>query len=227
MLIPIMISFTNIIFREKVFVPFFPLLVRLVLFSASVHQVVFLIFSSLPVAVAQIQDAGLVFLSTIASNISMNEKLETGMIPTVVIALGLSTVGMGCVFLIIGKLQWAQAVQYFPVPVLGAFLAYVGFFSGQAAMSLLSGHAVTNIYDWVRLRNEQSIMLILPGIVAGILMYLSLLRIEKPYVLQACLLVILVIFYTGLIVTGTSVQQARDLGWLMEANTQSGEGVLF
>ena len=130
MMIPVMLSFTSIIFRDQVFADYMPLLIKLVLCSAFVHQIAMLCFSSLPFAVGQVQDAGLVFLSTMATNIatSMKDSPTDNMMATVVVVLAASTFLLGVVFFAVGRFQVAQAVQYFPMPVLGAFLAYIGFF---------------------------------------------------------------------------------------------------
>ena len=68
MVIPVMISFTSIIFRNQAFEAYMPSLIKLVLFSSMLHQVSFTIFSSLPFAVGQVQDAGLIFLSAMAGS---------------------------------------------------------------------------------------------------------------------------------------------------------------
>ena len=66
MVIPVMISFTSIIFRNQAFEAIMPSLVKLVLFSSMLHQLSFTFSSSLPFAVGQVQDAGLIFLSAMA-----------------------------------------------------------------------------------------------------------------------------------------------------------------
>jgi hypothetical protein len=51
MCIPVMISFTTIIFRDEAFKEFLPSLVKLVLFSCMIHQICFTTFSGLTFAV--------------------------------------------------------------------------------------------------------------------------------------------------------------------------------
>ena len=70
---PVMIGFAAIIFRHPAFhadPAVYPALVKLVLFSSAVHQTAFTTFSSLPFAIGQVQDAGLIFLSQIAGDIA-------------------------------------------------------------------------------------------------------------------------------------------------------------
>ena len=69
---PVMISFASIIFRHPTFhrdAATYARLVKLVLFSSAVHQTVFVTTSSLVFAVGQVQDAGLIFLSSMANQV--------------------------------------------------------------------------------------------------------------------------------------------------------------
>ena len=65
-LAPVCVSFTSIIFSHPFFAPHLANLTKLVMFSAAVHQLCFSSFSTLPFAVGQVQDAGLIFLSSMA-----------------------------------------------------------------------------------------------------------------------------------------------------------------
>lgn len=68
--IPCMVGYAAIIFSDLAFRPYVPMLAKLILFSAVIHQVVFCLLSSLPFAIGQVQDAGLIFLAAIAISIS-------------------------------------------------------------------------------------------------------------------------------------------------------------
>ena len=54
MLVPVCISFATIIFRDTFFVNHLPMLIKLVMFSCTIHQVVFTARSTLPFAVGQV-----------------------------------------------------------------------------------------------------------------------------------------------------------------------------
>jgi hypothetical protein len=126
--LPILISFGSIIYRHDAFVPYQQKLVSLTLFSGIVHQISFSLFSSLPFAVGQVQDAGLIFLSSIASAIvdhcqsktyiSINNDddnyNDTVMLATVTVLLGCCTAVLGLALIIIGRFQLAQYVQLLP-----------------------------------------------------------------------------------------------------------------
>lgn len=111
-----MISFASIIFRDHAFSPYMPALIKLVLFSSLTHQLCFTQFSSLPFAVGQVQDAGLIFLSSMASSIVTSVSAEN-LIPTTLFLLAISTACLGIMLMLIGKLRLASVVQFLPMPV--------------------------------------------------------------------------------------------------------------
>lgn len=131
MCIPIMISFTSIIFRDDAFHDVLPSLVKIVLFSCMVHQISFAIFSGIGFAIGQVQDAGLIFLSAMATSIVTGCEKKEGIIPTTLVVLSIYTALLGAMLILIGRLKLATLVQYLPLPVIGGYLAYIGFFCGQ------------------------------------------------------------------------------------------------
>ncbi|EOD04916.1 hypothetical protein EMIHUDRAFT_460215 [Emiliania huxleyi CCMP1516] len=149
---PVMISFASIIFRHPTFhrdAATYARLVKLVLFSSAVHQTVFVTTSSLVFAVGQVQDAGLIFLSSMANQVV--EALEKRQAPydeviaTALVALASSTTLLGLALVLTGKLRLAGLVQYLPLPVVGGYLAYIGLYCFEAGLSLMSGTEVTSV----------------------------------------------------------------------------------
>jgi SulP family sulfate permease len=133
MTIPVMISFASIIFRHESFAAYLPSLVKITLFSCAVHQAMFTYSSGLNFSVGQVQDAGLIFLSSMAGHIADNilatspEHMSDGalppaLIPTVLVVLSVYTAAMGAVLVLIGRLRLASVIQYLPMPVVGGTL---------------------------------------------------------------------------------------------------------
>lgn len=209
LLIPVSIGFTSVIFSDAFFQPYLPMLVKLVLFSSMVHQITFTVYSSLPFAVGQVQDAGLIFLSAMASTTvqHLRERSEEGevaltasnVISTVLVELSLSTLMLGVILVVMGRLKLASLVQYLPVPVIGGYLAYIGFFCGRAGIIMMAGGLP---FMWV------------PGVVMGCGMYASLRSFRSPAVLPICMGIMLVGFFAILYLMGTSIKDARHYGWL-------------
>jgi MFS superfamily sulfate permease-like transporter len=224
-IIPVMFSFANIIFRDPIFAPYLPLLSKLVMFSGVVHQGCFLIFSNFPFAVGQVQDAGLVFLSAISTDVVLlmtgkggkgyhEHHSDLEVVTTSLVVLAICTAALGaCVFLV-GKLNLASVVQYLPMPVLAGYLAYIGFFCGLSSFGIMANQDVATIYDVPLLFTVKSAILIFPGVIGGILIYCSLRFLRSSLTLPLCMVTILSTFFAIMALSGMSLEEARDYGWI-------------
>lgn len=213
MVTPVMISFCTIIFRDAAYSAYMPSLVKLVLFSSLLHQLSFTIFSSLPFAVGQVQDAGLIFLSAMATSVASTCTGDE-LVPTALVVLSACTAMLGVMLIVIGKLRLASVVQYLPMPVVGGYLAYIGFFCGQAGLAMMADVQVTSLTQWGLFWDTKALLLLLPGVVAGGTIYFLIVNLTSPYTLPTSMVAILGIFYLTLWATGTSLDEARDYGWI-------------
>ena len=136
MVIPVSVSFCSIIFSASPFQPLIPKLVKLVLFSSVIHQICFSLFSSLPFAIGQVQDAGLVFLSAMATDIAFHCD-EGKIVSTTLFTLSLSTFLLGALLVLVSRLRLAAFIQFLPMPVVGGYLAFIGLFCGQAGIAMV------------------------------------------------------------------------------------------
>ena len=220
--LPVLISFGSIIYHDEFFRPYIPLLVKLCVVSGTVHQIVFSTFSSLPFSVGQVQDAGLIFLSKIASDLvrrcKEKECDDEEILATVTIGLGLCTALLGLGLLIVGYFKFASTVQLLPTPVVGGYLAFIGFFCGQGGLSIQAGTAVTGVLQWGAFFTKGTFKLILPGLFCGIMIYVLVRRIKHMAVLPCCICGMCAVFYLVLLATGTTLEEARDAGWVSAAD---------
>ncbi|CAI5745007.1 unnamed protein product [Peronospora destructor] len=222
-LVPLMISFAQIIFRDPEFQPYMNDLVKLVLVSAAVHQLCFTCVSSLPFAMGQVQDAGLIFLSAMASSIikslhdmrgdafSMDEVLATTLF-----TMAVSTAVLGAALIATGKLRLASFVQYLPMPVVGGYLAFIGFYTMEAGLSMMTTQSIKQPADWIKLADWNVLLLSVPGVIAGTAIFWINSRWNHMAVMPCCLTVILTTFYGLLLITGSSLDDARAAGWVAE-----------
>lgn len=234
--VPAMVAFSSIIFRDPQFhdAEYFPQLVKLVLFSGFVHQCVFSATSSLRFAVGQVQDAGLIFLSSMATQVVHHPSFPsdtqfTDKLPTVLISLSLSTALLGVALVITGRLQLASYVQYLPLPVIGGYMAFIGMFCGEAGLSLMLPRgetidgllSVTKAYSqWRFLLTLDSARHLLPGVVLGIALICIVTRFRHFLVLPGCMLAIPCGFYVVQTIGGWELEELRDDGWLAELTAQ-------
>ena len=118
---PVMIGFAAIIFRHKAFhtdPSVYARLVKLCLFSSAVHQSAFTATSSLPFAIGQVQDAGLIFLSKMASDIAdaMKDDPPEHMLATVLVTLSTSTALLGLALILTGHCTLQPPTYRLPLP---------------------------------------------------------------------------------------------------------------
>ncbi|TDH66117.1 uncharacterized protein CCR75_001393 [Bremia lactucae] len=222
-LVPLMISFAQIIFRDPEFQPYMNDLVKLVLVSAAVHQLCFTCVSSLPFAMGQVQDAGLIFLSAMCSSIIKSLHTTRGdafsmdeVLATTLFTMAISTAGLGAALIITGKLRLASFVQYLPMPVVGGYLAFIGFYALEAGLSMMTTESIKEPKDWIKLTEPTALILAVPGVVAGSAIFYINGRYNHMAVLPCCLLAMLMTFYGLLLVTGMSLEDARAAGWVAE-----------
>lgn len=216
-MLPILISFGNIIYRDEFFRPYLPLLIKLTIVSGFIHQLCFSTFSTLPFSVGQVQDAGLIFLSSMASSIVDYCKSrghdDEEILATTVIGLSLFTCILGVALFVIGRLKLASYIRILPTDVIGGYLAFIGFFCGQSGLSLMSSSALEDPSG-----THRAFWLILPGLMGGVFIFVSVHKIKNILVLPICLVIILFIFYMTLLVKGYSLNEARADGWISQGN---------
>ena len=183
MCVPVLYGYASIIFRNEIYSPFMPSLSKLCLFSSVVHQCVFSSMSTLPFAIGQVQDAGLLFLSKMADIIAEDIASDPNSSPkeavsTAIVLLGLCTTLTGVSLIVMGKLKLARLVGYIPVPVVGGYLAFIGYFCLQAGVALCISKPMSTIESWASLFDEHALILAIPGVATGALFLYIAKRLE-------------------------------------------------
>ncbi|KAL7546180.1 hypothetical protein ACHAWF_009520 [Thalassiosira exigua] len=216
--LPVLMSFGSIIYRDPFFRPYLSTLMKLTAVSGAVHQVAFSTVSSLPFAVGQVQDAGLIFLSAMARDL-VSQLQRTGhddaeILATVTVGLSASTAVLGCALVAVGKCELASRCRLLPSSVVGGYLAYIGFFCGQAGLALASSADVSNLSEWGAFLEPRALTLAAPGVAGGVVIYAAVRTMRHVAVLPTCVAGLLAGFYGVLWTTGTSVREATEGGWI-------------
>ncbi|KDD74914.1 hypothetical protein H632_c991p0, partial [Helicosporidium sp. ATCC 50920] len=221
--LPVMASFAAIIFRDPFFQPYMGSLVKVVLLCAALHQFLFAALSALPYAVGQVQDVGLIFLSAAASGIVHELTKHPGegsaeprdVLATCLVALTAATAVVGVLIILTGLLRLASFVQYVPLPVIGGYLAFVGYFCSLAGLGLATGVDVSG-GAWKELLRQDSLVRLLPALAAVAVLAMVQRRFDSPLALPAALVLIPAAFYAALFLSGHSLEDARAAGWVSQ-----------
>ncbi|KAF6261741.1 hypothetical protein COO60DRAFT_1699671 [Scenedesmus sp. NREL 46B-D3] len=225
--IPTMISFAAIVYQDATFKPLLGQLARISFFSAAVHQLVFTLFSTLPFAVGQPQDVGLIFLSSMASGIAeigRQQSLDDAtVIGTALLTLTVATFVVGVMTLLVAKFKLATLVQYVPLPVVGGYLGYVGYFCLAAGIGLGCSTTINTFSSWANLFGHDALVKLIPTCAAAMVLWLSMTRATSPWALPITLAAVPAAFHMYLLATGTTLSQAQDAGWVLKPEGKTSE----
>jgi hypothetical protein len=108
-------GYTAVIFKHPIFKPHMNVLSKLVLFSSLMHQLGFTLFSGLPFAIGTVQDAGLIFLSSMSNTIAVTilqqqqpAGTEAQVLSTTLVLLAGGTAALGLVLILMGHFRLAE-----------------------------------------------------------------------------------------------------------------------
>jgi len=182
------------------------------------------LFCSLPGLVAGLQDSAVAFLALISAAIvnqisasaTHQEKFTT-----VVVAIALSSLLTGLLFLSLGQFKLGNVIRFIPYPVIGGVLAGSGLLLVFGAISVMAGtpvsffhlHPIIQPGLWVKL---------LPGLVFAVFLLVVLRRRDHVLIFPGILIAAIIVFYMLLGLTNTSIATATEQGWLLGALPANG-----
>ena len=218
--VPGLYGYSSVIFNHPVFADYMNALPKLVIFSSCIHQLGFTLFSSLPFAIGTVQDAGLIFLSAM-SNIIAEEILSNGgtaeeVLSTTLVLLPMGTACLGALLMLMGRFRLADAVAYLPMPVVGGYLAFIGYFCLMAGTALCISESMMELKDWAYLLDPSKLLLAVPGLLTGLLLTVISRNTQSDATLPLTMVIIPVIFYIIIFATGAGIEGARAQGWVGE-----------
>jgi SulP family sulfate permease len=191
----------------------------LVLLSVFTMQLFVSWSSSVPFMVAGIDANATGVLALMATGIAADLH-HAGATPqqltvTILMAVALSTVLAGLFMATLGILRRGNLVQYIPFPVVGGFLAGTGYLLLAGAFGILTGQHIS--VEGLRALPNLAWQVWLPVfLITGVMLGSSLFKRVSPALLPLTLIAATVVFFIDLHLSGVSIQQARNMGWLFE-----------
>ena len=169
--------------------------------------------------------AGLIFLSSMASNLVARLRKDGAddatVLATVTIGLSVYTAVLGFALILVGRFRLASYCKLLPTSVVGGYLGYIGFFCGQAGLALMAEVNVSGLTEWGKFLDVEALTLMTPGVIGGCSIYYSVRTFRHMAVLPTCIVMLMVMFYGVLRATGTSVRDATEYGWINKNFEQS------
>jgi len=229
---PGLYGYAAVIFNHAYYSPYKNALSKLVIWSSLVHQLGFTLFSTLPFAIGTVQDAGLIFLSAMSNIIAdaiieensvdgvideaLREDTEKQIVSTALVLLSLYTASLGFVLILMGKFGLADIVSYIPLPTIGGYLAFIGYFCLEAGIGLCISENMTEMQDWKYLLSKQNCILALPGLLSGVVLTYIARCVSNSAVLPMAMVAIPAIFYVVIYAGGWGLEGAREYKWVGE-----------
>jgi SulP family sulfate permease len=174
------------------------------------------LMSRVPGVFSSTQDSPTVMLAVVAAALAGSMARQPGpdTLITILVAISLTTLLTGCLFLALGHFGLGKLVRFIPYPVMGGFLAGTGWLLAQGSFGVMTDFSLTLANLPALLRPDQ-LMLWLPGILFALALFFGMRRFDHFLTMPAILLGTIGLFYLAFLLTGTSIQDATTRGFLL------------
>jgi sulfate permease, SulP family len=165
--------------------------------------------------VGSVQDAAAAVLAIIATQTALDAfgSINRAFL-TVVAATLVVTLLTGVAFLVLGTFRLGNLVRFVPYPVVGGFLAGTGWLLMKGGIGVAAG-----ILVYLRSVGELTTSFFLvrwvPAFVFGVVLLMATRLVRRPLVIPVVLGLGLVLFAIAVLVTGQSIDAAREGGWML------------
>ena len=154
--------------------------------------------------------------NTIADTMIEDGHTDSEILSTTLALLCSGTALLGLVLIVMGKFKLADAVSFLPMPVVGGYLAYIGYFCVLAGTSLCISQPMMDLRDWCLLLDKSNLKLAIPGLITGLVLTLTTRLATSSGTLPLVMVAIPALFYVFLWACGISLEEARVSGWVGE-----------
>jgi SulP family sulfate permease len=194
---------------------YLPIGVGVVLIAYFLTGLIIAIGSSVPGVISTPKSNICVIIALMAASIASTNGLASlhQILPTIVAAIMASSVLTGVFLLTLGSFRIGNLVRFVPYPVIGGYFAGAGFLLVKGSFSVMTGVALKSghIHFFLEYNN---LILWVPGLIFAILLF-GLERRYKHFLLMPGLLLAGIgLFYCTLLLTNTSIAQAKGIGLL-------------
>ncbi|MGK7939320.1 MAG: SLC26A/SulP transporter family protein [Crocosphaera sp.] len=191
--------------------------ISLILVSNIITGVFIASRTSLPGIIPSIQEPPVAILSVVVSTIvaqSSIDNIETTLL-TVIVTIILTGILSGIAFFLLGHFRLGSLVRYVPYPVIGGFLAGTGWLLVASIIKNSAGIEVS-FNNFLELFSWEILTQWLPEFSLALFLLLIVRFYRSFFILPSFILLTILVFYLFLGITGLSIEDAREVGLLME-----------
>jgi len=191
--------------------------IGLTLFGGFLIGGVISVMSSYPGMVGVAQDGPAAILGILALSIAArmpDGSSQEALFSTIVAAIALSTLVTGVLFLTVGRLKLGNLVRFVPYPVVGGFLAGLGWLLVKAGFGVMTDGPLS-LSQVPHLLAFGVLVKWLPGMVYAVFLLFLCRKYTHYLVMPAMFIAAILLFYLIVILTGTSFADAGSSGWFL------------
>jgi sulfate permease, SulP family len=193
-----------------------PLAIGAALLGGAILALFSAIGGSLPLAAAGPEPATVPVLAAITAAVTAQTATlpASATLATAIVALAVAAAAVGLTWWVMGRSGAGDVIRYIPYPVIGGFLASIGWlmFSGGLGVSTGQPFSLSNAQGWVTGHADARLAV---GVALGVLIWQMMLRFKHVLVLPFVIVAAAVSIHASLWISGTDLTQAREQGWLL------------
>lgn len=216
LLVIVNLSLAALVFKGAL-VEFLPVGVGATMVGGCVIGVVSSLMSSYKPVIASPQDTTVVVVAVLATQIAAEARAAgsaASVLPTVIAAVALVSLIVGAVLFALGGLRVGKIVRFIPYPVIGGFLAGIGWMLIDGSIGLMAGVSLSPT-KLGALFHPDTLKLWLPGVGFGISLLVITRRYQHFLVFPGLLVVGIVAFYGWVGLSTMSVSDVSRAGLLL------------
>jgi SulP family sulfate permease len=168
---------------------------------------------SLPLASAGPVPSSVAVMAAITMGVAAECTPATA-VPSAVAALAITAIFTGSAWWLMGRCQWGDVARYLPYPVVGGFIASVGWLSLIGGMGVAAGHSldVQHLPAWLAAPGDGRLLC---GLAIGVALWWTLQRVRHPLALPVAIVAVGLLLLAALWAAGLDIAVARRQGWLL------------
>jgi sulfate permease, SulP family len=228
LLIIMSISYPSLIFAGEL-EKFSGMGIQMALLSATILCIVLTVFSTCPGAVGVAQGETAAVLGLAAASLT-DGFTESGnahqLLPTVMATIVLSGLLVSLVFTLLGSFKLANLIRFIPLPVMGGFLAGVGWLLFSGAVKSLTGLPAF-FTALPALLKPDMILRWLPGLISAVVLLLLQHYRRSVFNLIGIVIAIVTLFWLAVWLLGISPSALSRDGWLLVSTAGQGTWTPF
>ena len=190
--------------------------IGMMLFGALVMQLIVAISSSMPGMLAGPQDspAAILGLAAVAISTQMVAATDAAKFITVVATVMLTSILSGILFLLMGGFKLSRFIRFIPYPVVGGFIAGTGLLLARGGVGVMLGTPLDMASLPLLVQTDQ-LLLWVPGTIFAVLLVIATRRFKHVLTLPIMLTAAVIIFYVAVWLSGLTMAEVREMGWLL------------